>query len=153
MGNYKDIDLGYKSMGDLFSDKIPDDSVRVGFFDGKAHKEADINIPSLAAVHEFGSDKRNIPERPFMRMTMANNDKELQNLSAKLYRSVLDKNLDGKAALSILGEKIKSLMQKFVRSGGNLTPKKNVKGKKSTPLINTGQLMSSVEVVVGRGDV
>lgn len=42
-----------------------------------------IDIATLAAVHEFGSDKMSIPERSFLRKTYANYSKEFEQFVAK----------------------------------------------------------------------
>ena len=50
--------------------------VNIGILSSGPHEGGGIDILTLAAVHEFGSQSRNIPERSFLRKTQANFQRE-----------------------------------------------------------------------------
>lgn len=53
-----------------------EDFVAIGILSGGPHEGGAFDILQLAAVHEFGSITRNIPERSFLRKTQANFESE-----------------------------------------------------------------------------
>jgi len=119
-----------------------------------------ITMPELAAVHEFGSIKRKIPERSYMRTAMAKDSHEiLYDLRQKL-QDVIEgrmsvKKLATRGGVLILGavrevisagikpelaESTKESRDKKASHGGGLAA--NV--GKYTPLVDSGQLWQSL---------
>lgn len=144
----KDVDL--KVFDDLKKRFIGARVVKVGFPQGKT--EADGTPTALiAAVHEFGSPERGIPERSFLRSSMRENSQKYVRLNKLNLISILRGNLTADQALGQLGEMAKGDVQVKIRSG-DFTPLKQAtmdrKGS-SKPLIDTGQMVQSVSYEVG----
>ena len=156
--NFYDRDLGYGKMMTEFKAAKGESAVFVGFLRSSGtHKAKDkgkpITMAQLGAVHEFGSSDGKIPERSFMRSAVDANHGKLESLIAKLSGQVMDGLMAKKKALGILGETVKQLMKNKI-VGGLQPPLKpatiQAKGS-SKPLIDTGQLVNSLEWEVREG--
>lgn len=117
-----------------------------------------IDNASLGAVHEFGSKKRNIPPRSFLRMPLED------DFDAELEKSAADKDFcelmvkDPNAFLNRLGQKALKVVQNAFNNGGSsqtkwtaLKPKYAKTKNVNMILVETSQLRDSVsyEVVGG----
>ena len=63
--------------------------------DSKGQEKPDpqgINIVQVAAIHEYGSEKQNIPQRSFLRSTFEEQQKKITEIAAKLIKARLRKN-------------------------------------------------------------
>lgn len=100
----------------------------------------------LAAIHEFGSPARNIPERSFLRKPLINNAAVIANLAKNAVGKFITGQITAEAALGALGEEAKNISKVAIAEG--ITPAlkpATIKRKKSTkPLIDTGQLLNSI---------
>jgi hypothetical protein len=107
----------------------------------------------LAAVHEFGSPARGIPERSFLRSTFDEKQKGYQKELDRIAGMVLDgAALEGE--MRLLGETYRSDIIGKIHSSipPPLSPETiERKGGESTPLIDTGQLLNSISVVIEKG--
>lgn len=130
----------------------------------------------IANVHEFGADipvtdkmrgffrykfgislkpsttSIKIPERSFIRSGLDNKGNKILADGEKLLEQVLDGNLSAKNYYELLGQVAAQSIQEFVRAG--ISPKNagltiSQKGS-SSPLIDTGQLLSSITYEVRR---
>jgi hypothetical protein len=99
----KDIDRGRKKI--LREIKQAKDAYcDVGYFGDKKEHEGDISIVGVAAVQEFGSTKRNIPERPFLRTTADEKRSSWTRMLDKSMSRVLQGKTNVVSALTGFGE-------------------------------------------------
>lgn len=129
-------------------------SIFVGVPEEKAsRKSSEMNNATLAAIHELGSPSANIPARPFLKIGIAKAQKECVNILGIGAAKALT-NFDA-GDLVKAQDKAGLVAQNSVRgvfTSGELKPlaestlKK--KGKKTTPLIDTGSLRTSISYVV-----
>jgi phage gpG-like protein len=133
--------------------QLTSQEVLAGVPEAKSARDDQMNNATLAYIHNFGSPAQNIPARPFLGPGIAKKQDEIaQELKAA-----------GKDALDLKGNKIGQrltrvglLAQAGIRSmfgGGEMAPLKpetitRKGGKKTTPLIDTGQLRNSISFVV-----
>lgn len=112
-----------------------------------------ITNAGLAAVHEFGSPARGIPERSFMRSTFDENQLVYQKEMDRIAGAMLEgAQLEGEMLL--LGEQYRGDVIDKIHS--NIPPPLADatvarKGGEATALIDTGQLLNSIRVVVEKG--
>ncbi len=64
-----ETDKGFKKI-QIELKKIDGSFVEIGYFSEDEHPSG-VPVASIAAVHEFGAPKKNIPQRSFMRSTLA----------------------------------------------------------------------------------
>lgn len=125
--------------------------VRVGVLDDavKETKEGEPSGASLlevAAYHEFGAPAANVPQRSFIRATVDGKREEIAKLQKGLALQVLEGRVTHDVALERLGLKVVAWVQNRIAAGidpPNAPATIERKGS-SKPLINTGQLRSSV---------
>ena len=143
--------------------KVEDEGVNVGWFEDQTYEDG-LPVAKVARWNEFGT-KAGIPERPFMRRTKMEHEKEWIELLKTLVQRELDKekgtNID--KALQKFGEIVKGDIQETILRGGF---KKNSditinggwirrkggkafyvegKGANSIPLVDTGVMISSIQ--------
>ena len=102
-------------------------------------------VVDVGSIHEFGLG--DVPERSFIRRWADEDKEELRSGEKKLAQSIVKGQNTAEAALEKMGVLFAAKAQKFI-SDGRATPKlddatKDRKGS-STPLIDTGQLRSSI---------
>jgi hypothetical protein len=143
-----DTDLGWKRLMKSFGDtsKV---NVQVGVFPsaGKHAGDSTLTMTKLASIHEYGAPSRNIPERSFMRATFSEKASAIEAKVIKLAKKLVKDGSGKEKAMGLLGEYIKGLMQARIRKGIPPPNKPATVAKKgsSTPLIDTGQLINSIE--------
>lgn len=101
----------------------------------------------LAAIHEFGSPERGIPERSFLRSTADANQFKYLELLKKGHERVLEGQMDTKRALGLVGEIGVADVKARITSQQGFAPlaESTIKAKGSSKaLIDTGQLLNSV---------
>jgi len=145
----KDIDRGWERIKREFKE-FNGAATIVGYPEGESgterHDEAGITLASLAAVHEYGSVARNIPERPFQRDTFEKTKPHIKKVIINEFSKVLKNKQGVKKALSAVGEWYTGEMKTMITKG-SFTPlsiKTIAKKGSSTPLIDTGQLRNSI---------
>lgn len=119
--------------------------VRVGVF-GDANREgSELTNAELAAIHEFGAPRANIPERSHIRRTFDMKQRDWQALAAKLLKGVIIDRFTAEQALGLLGERAVADMRATVRAGLEppLQPATIRRKGSSTPLIDTGRYLQS----------
>jgi len=137
--------------------------VRVGVLmsgkGGDEHKDEDgkgsgANMVEIAAIHEYGAPKANIPERSFIRRTFIVKRRQYATMTSKLARGIIIKDWSVKYALELLGQWGASEVQKTITTGAHLRPKLKpatiAKKQSSRPLFDTGQLARSITYAVTR---
>lgn len=119
-------------------------TVDVGVLDEHNARSDEVGNIMLMLVHEFGIG---VPERSVIRATIDKNKRKYINLIKTLARFVLFGQMGKEQALTIIGAKVEADMKARVRAGLQPSLKEATKkGKKSsTPLIDTGQLLSSLD--------
>nr|DAJ97448.1 MAG TPA: virion morphogenesis protein [Caudoviricetes sp.] len=109
-------------------------------------RNGEFSNAELAAIHEFGSPARNIPERSFLRKPLISNAAVIANLAKNAVGKFITGQITAEAALGALGEEAKSISKTAITEG--ITPAlkpATIKRKKSSkPLIDTGQLLNSI---------
>lgn len=100
----------------------------------------------VAIVHEFGAGP--VPARSFIRATVDERRADILKLQVALARQVLQGKLTPDQALDQLGAKVAAWVKARIVAGiaPPLKPAtiKRKGGKKATPLVDTGQLRSSI---------
>lgn len=145
--DFEDRDMGYEELKRRF--KGGGGSVKVGILRGAGkHADSDITIAKIAAFHEFGTSR--VPERSFLRSTMDEKASEIASLTRKLNASIVDGKQDQAGALGVLGAFIANLFRKKINSGLKppLKPATIRRKGSSKPLIDTGQLINSIDYEV-----
>jgi len=106
-----------------------------------------ITMAQLAAVHEHGSPKNNIPSRPFMKQAHDSNKGRLAKSKFNLLRSIYAGALSARQALDKLGIIHEGQVKRQFVAGSfkPLKPATIARKKSSKPLIDTGALRSSVD--------
>jgi len=113
-----------------------------------ARPDGTIDNAGLGLVHEFGSIKKNIPARSWLRMPIVQRIKMILKAVSDKQRSIegaFDKE-DDKLIFEILGLACESAIQEAFDSNGfgSWAPKKDPKNGKTSPLIDTGEFRQSV---------
>jgi hypothetical protein len=126
--------------------------VRVGVLEGKTRrgKAKAIMMAMIAAVHEYGSPKRNIPERSFIRSWVSGKKPEINRTILKLLQLVEDGKINADTALKRLGAFGVAGIRQQIKSikSPALKPATIKKKKSSQPLIDTGQLRGGIQYKV-----
>lgn len=131
-----DVDKLLKTLKELESKVI-----EVGIF---SKSGGDMLI--IANVHEFGSNKNNIPERSFLRAGFDKHHKEIGDMCDRMIIRVVEGNMSVDSALNAIGAFAVSKIQEFLTE--MKTPKLkqatiDAKGSSSL-LIDTGRLRQSI---------
>lgn len=114
-----------------------------------------ITLVELAAIHEFGSPSRGIPERSFIRKTFDLRRDVFNRVVEKLARGVLDGTVDYHKALEVLGAWGAAQVRDRITKGAGVPPPLKdatiTRKGSSRPLVVTGRLLQSItyEVVFG----
>lgn len=109
-----------------------------------------ITQAELAAVHEFGSPDRGIPERSFLRSTFESVDtKRLQkNFTARVMRAIVRGKLTPEQGVDNLGEWGVLQVRNAITVGEGISPANAeatiAKKGSSRPLVDTGSLVQSI---------
>lgn len=106
------------------------------------------DVRQRATFNEFGTST--IPERPFMRTTVADKGQEWPRALAQDLKNVVDDKMTKRQALERQGERTVRDIKATIRGGGfepNAPSTVKQKGS-SRPLIETGEMVSSIDFVV-----
>lgn len=145
----KDTDKGFKQALAQMQIAKRGPVVQIGFQGREAetmHPESQgtATIADVATFNEFGTSK--VPERSFIRSTMDENKGALLTLNRELFYMISAGKTTTQKALTILGIKIKALIQKKItdlRTPPNAASTIRQK-RSSNPLIDTGVMRASV---------
>jgi hypothetical protein len=128
--------------------------VLVGVPAGKAEPDG-TPLAMIAAVHEFGSPERGIPERSFLRAGIMNSLPQLIALNADHIKRIASGGFTAATALGRLGLAAAAAVQREITDGtfAPLAPS-TIKRKGSTkPLIDSGSLRQSITYqIVNEGE-
>lgn len=144
---FTDRDLGFDKLMMTFKSNGKESYVNVGFLQSSGmHKDSDMTVAAIAAVHEFGSSDGRIPQRSFMRSAVSQNKNALQTLIEKLAGKVADGEMIRDKALGIIGQYVRDRIVAKINSSvppPNAPSTISAKGSSRT-LIDTGQMKQSV---------
>lgn len=110
-----------------------------------------LTLAQLGAIHEFGSDVEPgeigyVPERSFIRSTLANRRADIARLTAEQMRAVLAGKRTAEQALDAIGMQIVAWIKLAVMSGDGIPPplaESTIERKGSSrPLVDHGQLIA-----------
>lgn len=149
MSRVKDVDKGYAALVKrVYGMGAP--KVDVGIFDSGATEPDGMTVLEVAIVHEFGSDARGIPERSFLRAWFDENSDNCRAAMAAMMQAVLEGKYAKDQAIELLAQRFVAEIQKRIAQGippPNAPATIAAKGS-ATPLIDTGQLRSSISYKV-----
>lgn len=121
--------------------------VVVGVPENKSGRnDGELGNADIAFIHEMGDPARDLPERSFLRSTMAERRQAYQVLAAKAMRKVLAGDLTVEHALELIGLAAAGDVQETIEQGefAPLAPETIRRKGSSRPLIDKGQLRQSI---------
>ena len=128
--------------------------VKIGVPKGAGRYKDGVHTATVAAVHEFGSADGRVPERSFLRSTLA----EMRVVIFKLYKKRLPDVIEERVGMRHVQSEVGQLMVGAViaKIAKGIPPRNSAKTiakkKSSKPLIDTGHLRQSITYVVGDDD-
>ena len=158
---------GIEKLGKALADKY---SIKVGIMGTKAsklHQDSDLTNAQIGMIHEFGSNKRNIPQRSFLRQPLMEHLPTYLSKKEEFKSKAIDEAIK-EGTLFVLARKVGAVAEEVIqeafatRGFGKWAKNSNitvnggwirtssgkafyVKGKGSdSPLIDTGQLRRSI---------
>lgn len=122
--------------------------VRVGVFDGV--NGATGETAEIATIHEYGAPRANIPERSYIRSTLAERKAELSTIMARVVKAMIARTLDEHRGLELVGAWLANAVKTRIVSGPftPLKPATIARKGSDKPLIDTAQLKGSVGFVI-----
>jgi hypothetical protein len=138
----------------IFLRKLGAYEARVGIVGARASEiedGSDLTLAQLGAIHEYGSDVEPgapgyVPERSFIRSTIANRRADIAKLVASECKAVLAGLRTPEAALEIVGMQVAAWIKLAVTSGDGIPPplaESTIARKGSSrPLVDHGQLIA-----------
>lgn len=145
-----------------------DAGINIGWFDDQNYspnrKGQSTSIARVARWNEFGT-RQGIPERPFLRTSIMDNERKWHELLKTLVQRAIDENKAFTPALILFGEEVKKDIQETILNGG-WKPNASItihggwmrnkisgkpfyvegKGTGKQPLVNTRTLLNSIDV-------
>lgn len=136
--------------------RVAGQRVKVGVLQsGSAGQQVDgaeITMAELAAIHEYGAPKANIPERSFIRRTFGEQDgrEAAKKFIAKQAKLIVKKQIEPEEALERIGQWGVAAVRARVREGiaPALRPATIAAKGSSLPLVDTGGLMEALSYEV-----
>ena len=127
--------------------------IQLGVLSDQASGLDGLTMAELAAIHEFGAPRANVPERSFLRATADEKQREWLTLLERALTQAVRGRLDVETALQIIAQRAVADVQAKIRS--NIPPElapETVRRKGSTvALIDSGRLLQSISASVVRG--
>lgn len=143
MAHVKDTDKGYKDLVKrVFGIQKP--RISVGVFSEEAEHGGPLSVLDVAIINEFGLG--NVPERSFLRAWFDENESRAYQMCQVMLTTVVQGKRTKEQALQLLAMKFVGEIQQRISQGippANAQSTIDKKGS-STPLIDTGQLRSSI---------
>lgn len=148
----KRVDRGKKALVAQLKARLV---AKVGFphESNPVHKDAHIKVAELAVVHEYGSVKRGIPARPFMRETGKRERKTARKLFGALHRLMVNGGITKRQMMGRLGVWYSSEMKETITQHGHalFIPLKRatvVRKGSDRPLLDTAGMKNAITSVV-----
>jgi hypothetical protein len=159
MATVKDIDRGWREIrrqlkaADGVRTKVglpAGGEVSSGTRDGSHEEATDMSeLASIGAIHEFGAPGAGIPERSWLRSTYDESKNELAYQKNIAYGRMIEGKSTARQAIGRVGEWLTTAVKKKIRDlkiPPNAPQTITRKGS-SNPLIDTGQMIQSVQHV------
>lgn len=147
MSKVKDVDRGYK---DLLERAKMHGVIKVGILTADADKAYDdaVTVLQVAMWNEFGTE--HIPERSFLRAWFDENESKCREAVKRMASSVLAGKYKPEQALQLVAQRFVGEIQKRMAQGVPPPNAASTIARKGSdkPLIDTGQLRSSISYVV-----
>jgi hypothetical protein len=130
------------------------DAKKVRDSEGSVEESSTATIYDVAITHEFGDDRRNIPQRSFLRSTFEDKKSKIEKTATLLLkRDLKDNDFEPKKILSKLGVWfVGEVKNKFRTNDWDALEDRTRGGKnkegRATPLHDTGQLKNSIDFQV-----
>lgn len=117
-------------------------TLQVGFLENATYPDG-TPVALIAAIHNYGAPRANIPARPFFSNMVADKSPDW---SKTLEGLIVHTNYDMTKALNLMGEGIKGQLQQSIRDlvSPPLQPATIARKGFSKPLIHTGHMLNSV---------
>lgn len=141
-----DKDRGYKKIVSDLRKLQGQPYVKIGVLEKAGdHSDSSFTVAQVASFHEFGTET--IPERSFLRGTLAAKKNEIGTAAARFLKDRIYQKVSTEGALNRLGLYVKSLIQGRIRAGIAPPLEETTIARKgsSKPLIDTGQLLNSIQ--------
>lgn len=150
-----DTDRGFRDVLARLGEKA---RVRVGVLTdapktGDDGEGGEATLLEIAGFHEFGAPGAKIPQRSFIRATVDEKAAEISAAIGAQARLVVLKRMPAATAIERVGALVKGLIQQRISAGiepPNADSTIERKGS-SKPLVDTGQLRSSIAYAVVKG--
>ena len=146
-----DIDRGEKEILRQVEAMKKKPFVKIGILGNAGnHKETGTPVVLYAGANEFGTRDGRVPERSFMRSTMDQENRRLSRETEKLVSQIAQGRQNVMSVLKILGLSIQAKIRKKITTLSSPPNRPSTIAKKgsSNPLIDTGQLRSSINFEV-----
>ena len=126
-------------------------ALRVGIVGAGAttlEEGSSLTLAELGLIHEFGTDE--IPERAWMRGTLAAKRSEIAALKAATFKRILTGELAPRAALDLIGMQIVAWLKAGIVAGlkPDLATETILRKGSTKPLIDDGQFINSITWIV-----
>ncbi len=125
----------------------------VGWLESAKYKD-NVPVAGVAAVHEFGSPRRNIPPRPFFRQAIEANQAEWMELLKNGAKSILEGKATAEQVMELLGLKASAdVKNSIVRLDSPPLSAETVKRKGHADLLrDTGLMIGTITHEVTGGN-
>ena len=143
MLNIQDTDPGFHSLiASLRS--LEDKKLKVGVLPSAGRNSEGVDLVDVAVWNEFGT--RHIPARPFMRIAADKNENKWNRYAERCVDAALKNRANINNAVHLLGEQVKSDVQRVIGSRELPANKASTIRRKgsSVPLIDHGDLRRSI---------
>jgi len=119
--------------------------VRVGILEDQPHEPRGTSLLEDASAQEFGTEL--IPQRSFLRGTVDEKEGEIRRLLSIGARALVGGEASRREVMEVVGEFVVEAIQARVEAGipPPNAPSTIVRKGSSTPLIDTGQMIDSIE--------
>jgi hypothetical protein len=146
MTEVKDVDHGYQALVKRVFGLEGKPKIQVGIFEAagaKSYEDA-VTVLEVAIWNEFGTDT--IPERSFIRAWFDENEEKCREAVRRMLVAVLEGKYQPEQALELVAQRFVGEIQKRMALGipPPNSPATVARKGSATPLIDTGQLRSSV---------
>jgi hypothetical protein len=143
--NLIDRDRGYKALMAAAHAASRPAVVRVGILNDEPKSDGVISLIEVALIHEFGLG--NVPERSFIRGWADENEAEIKRRMRALAEQVVTAKLTQEQALNFFGLWAVAQIKRRIVAGiaPALEPETVARKGSSTPLVDTGQLINSIQ--------
>lgn len=129
--------------------------VRVGLPDS-LHEDSKLTIAEIGSIHEYGSPRAGIPERPFLHPAIREGLPKIMRLQASVSFDVQNGKTTKAAGLTLLGLLGQKLVQQKIRHGvfvklkdSTIAARRKKFGRTSTkPLIASGSMVQNVTFTI-----